>query len=104
MRANGIAYELAEQPKSDLYRNCLPLLNSGRVELLDNARMASQFCQLERRTSRSGRDSIDHPPGGHDDVANAVAGAILLAQAGAKRLSREQVQAVQKWAQTLLAR
>jgi hypothetical protein len=24
---------------------------------------------LERRTSRGGRDSIDHPPGGHDDLA-----------------------------------
>ena len=27
-----------------------------------------------RRTARGGRDSVDHPPGGHDDVANAVAG------------------------------
>jgi hypothetical protein len=34
--------------------------------------------QLERRTNRGGRDSIDHPPGGgqHDDLANAVAGVI----------------------------
>jgi hypothetical protein len=29
---------------------------------------------LERRTARGGRDSIDHPPGAHDDLANAVAG------------------------------
>ena len=29
---------------------------------------------LERRVSRQGKDSIDHSPGGHDDVANAVAG------------------------------
>jgi hypothetical protein len=29
---------------------------------------------LERRTARGGRDSIDHPPGQHDDLANAVAG------------------------------
>jgi hypothetical protein len=34
---------------------------------------------LERRTARGGRDTIDHPPGGHDDVANAVAGACTLA-------------------------
>jgi hypothetical protein len=34
---------------------------------------------LERRTSRSGKDSIDHAPGGHDDLANAVAGVIDLA-------------------------
>jgi hypothetical protein len=25
------------------------------------------------RTARGGRDSIDHPPGGHDDVVSAVA-------------------------------
>jgi hypothetical protein len=34
---------------------------------------------LERRTSRGGRDSIDHAPGAHDDVANAVAGALVIA-------------------------
>ena len=31
----------------------------------------------ERRTSRIGRDTIDHAPGGHDDLANAVAGALV---------------------------
>jgi hypothetical protein len=36
---------------------------------------------LERRTSRAGRDSIDHGPGEHDDVANAAAGALLAAMA-----------------------
>jgi hypothetical protein len=36
----------------------------------------------ERRTSRGGRDSIDHPQGGHDDIANAVAGAGGLAKKG----------------------
>src|SRR6478735_867284 len=32
---------------------------------------------LERRTARGGRDSIDHPPGGKDDLANAAAGALV---------------------------
>jgi hypothetical protein len=40
--------------------------------------MVSQFVQLERRTSRAGRDTVDHAPGGHDDVANAVAGALVM--------------------------
>jgi hypothetical protein len=31
-----------------------------------------------RRTARGGRDSIDHAPGAHDDVANAVAGALVM--------------------------
>ena len=71
----GIEYLTADKPKSDLYRDLLPALNSGRVELLDHARLLAQLCGLERRTARGGRDSIDHAPGAHDDVANAVAGA-----------------------------
>jgi hypothetical protein len=78
-RAHGIEYGLAAKPKSDLYRDLLPILNSKRAELLDEPRLISQLCALERRTSRGGRDSIDHPPNGHDDMVNAVAGAILLA-------------------------
>jgi hypothetical protein len=67
-RAHGISYIPAEKPKSDLYRDVLPMLNSGRVELLDLPRVTSQLCALERRTARSGKDSIDHPPGQHDDL------------------------------------
>jgi len=47
--------------------------------LLDLPRLAAQLCSLERRTSRGGRDSIDHPPGGHNDIANAPTGALLNA-------------------------
>lgn len=74
----GIAYKVSERTKSQLYLEFLPLLNSGRVKLLDNQRLVSQLCQLERRTSRgSGREFIDHPLGAHDDLCNAVAGAIV---------------------------
>ena len=52
---------------------------SARVALLDNARLKNQLVDLERRTSRIGRDVIDRPPGGHDDVANPCAGALVLA-------------------------
>ena len=34
-----IEYRLADMPKSDIYRELLPLLNAGRVELLDNQRL-----------------------------------------------------------------
>lgn len=78
-RKHGIEYEPAEKPKSDLYRDLLPALNSGAVSLLDNDRMVAQLCGLERRTARGGRDSIDHHRDGKDDIANAVAGALLLA-------------------------
>jgi hypothetical protein len=82
-RAHGITYVPAEKPKSDIYRDLLPVLNSRRIELLDHPRLVAQLCGLERRTARGGRDSIDHPPGQHDDVANCVAGVIGLALAGA---------------------
>ncbi len=78
-REHGISYEPSEKTKSEIYGEVLPSLNSGKVELLDNARLLSQLRGLERRTSRSGRDTIDHSPGGHDDVANAAAGALMLA-------------------------
>jgi len=76
---HGIKYVPSEMPKSEIYRTALPLFTAGTVELLDNARMASQFCSLERRVNRGGKDSIDHPTGGNDDVCNSVAGALCLA-------------------------
>ena len=74
-RKHGISYELCKQPKSDLFRDLLPWLNSGHIVLPRHDRLVAQICGLERRTGRSGRDSIDHAPNGHDDIANAVAGA-----------------------------
>jgi hypothetical protein len=69
-----ILYEQSAAPKSELYVSALPLINSRRLELLDNRRLIDQIASLERRTARSGRDSIDHAHGGHDDLANVVAG------------------------------
>jgi hypothetical protein len=80
-KVHGITYQPAEMNRSELYLSFLPLLNSARVDLLDSPRMVSQFCGLERRTSRAGRDTVDHPPGGHDDIANSVAGGLVLAAA-----------------------
>jgi hypothetical protein len=77
---HGIRCEQSAEPKSSLYLSLLPLINAGRVELLDHARCVNQLCGLERRTTRGGRDSVDHPPNGHDDVINAVAGALVGAK------------------------
>ena len=67
--------------KSDLYVDLLPTLNSGRIMLPRNNRLADQLLSLERTTVRgSGHDRIDHPRGQHDDLANAVAGAAMLAK------------------------
>jgi hypothetical protein len=70
----SIRYEQSAKPKSDLYVDLLPLINSGQVHLIEHTRAINQIISLERRTARSGKDSIDHPPGHHDDCANAIAG------------------------------
>lgn len=77
---HGIQYQPSARTKSDIYRELLPLVNQGAVELLDVPRLTAQLCGLERRVARGGKDSIDHGPGGHDDCANACAGALVLVQ------------------------
>jgi hypothetical protein len=74
---HGIELVQSAKPKSDIYADFLFLINAARIELLDNLRLARELTGLERRTARSGRDSIDHMPGGHDDLANAVAGLLV---------------------------
>lgn len=76
-REHNILYAPADKTKSQIYVETLPLLTSGQVELLDNRRLVGQLLNLERRTSRAGKDSIDHGPGAHDDLINAAAGALL---------------------------
>ncbi|MCX7313923.1 MAG: hypothetical protein NTV56_19970 [Alphaproteobacteria bacterium] len=78
-RKHGVNYECSDQSKSELYVDLLPLINSRAADLLDHDRLVTQLVGLERRTARGGRDSIDHGPGAHDDIANAVAGALCRA-------------------------
>ena len=81
---HGILYEQNAEPKSTLYSNLLPLLNSCRIDLLDHQRLISQLLGLERRVARGGKDSIDHGPGAFDDIINSVAGvAMSLTELGA---------------------
>jgi hypothetical protein len=82
-RKCGVTYTPAERSKSDLYVELLPLINSRRVELLDDRKAIAQLVGLERRTSRVGKDSIDHAPGGHDDRINAITGVVVTAAARA---------------------
>ena len=83
---HGIFYSHSDLTKSEIYLECLPLFSQGVVDLLDAPPLAVELQQLERRTSRSGRDSVDHPPGSgpgpgpgsHDDFANAACGCLAL--------------------------
>lgn len=79
-KTHGITYQVSEQSKTEIYAAFLPVLNSGRCQLLNVPKLEAQLVSLERRTTRgTGRDVIDHPQqkGAHDDVANAVAGVLV---------------------------
>lgn len=77
--SHGVEYLISDKTKNDIYIQALPLLMGKRVELLDHAKLQSQLIALERKTTRGGRESIDHPSNGHDDVANAACGALTMA-------------------------
>lgn len=83
-RAHGIEYAISEKTKGEIYKTLLPLVNGRRAALLNNKRLLSQLQTLERKTARGGKDSIDHPPGGHDDVGNAAAGALTVGSSAAQ--------------------
>jgi hypothetical protein len=78
-RSYGITYTASEKTKSEIFLEFLALVNSDRIRIPRNRRLRMQLVSLERRTSRSGRDTVDHPPASHDDCANSVAGALCLA-------------------------
>jgi len=46
--------------------------------------MVVQMQTLERKTGRGGKDIIDHPKNGHDDIINAAAGALVSGSTGVK--------------------
>ena len=74
---HGVNYERCELAKSDLYLAAIPLMSSKRVELLDNDRMVKEFRRLERKRGRGGKDTVQDG-GRHDDLVNAIAGAVYL--------------------------
>jgi hypothetical protein len=85
-RKHGITYKPSEHTRSEIYLEMLPQFSCGAVELLDSAQLRTQLLLLERRTRAGGRDSVDHPPGAHDDLANSACGALLQC-VGPKRRS-----------------
>jgi hypothetical protein len=73
-RKLGIAYELADLTRSQIYANLEPLINANAVEMLDLPVLLTQFIGLIRKGEK-----IDHASGEHDDHCNAVSGALVLA-------------------------
>lgn len=78
-RLNGVTYDPSERDRSGIYLELLPLVNSRRAVLLDHPDLLRELRGLERRRGTSGKDKVDHRPGSTDDIANACAGALVLA-------------------------
>jgi hypothetical protein len=71
-------YRRSPLPRSDLYIESLPLWTRGLMRIPDLAPLVRELRLLQRRTARSGKDSVDHGPAGSDDYANALCGAAYL--------------------------
>lgn len=69
----GVALSSADVSRSEAYLCLLPQLTTGRIELPPDPRLRTELLGLERRTAPGGKDSVNHRPGSHDDLANAVA-------------------------------
>ncbi len=86
-KKEGVTYRQSERDRSAIYLDALPLFTAGRARLINNPRMAAQFAALERRTFSNGKDRVDHGAGGHDDLANSAAGALVLAAGKSKSIT-----------------
>lgn len=68
----------SDKSKSEIYLEAEPAFATGQVEIPMFKKLIAELRHLERRVTKGGRDTVDHPPGGHDDHANAVCGAITM--------------------------
>lgn len=78
-RPYGIEVEISDKTKSQIYEHFGVVMNKNLVELLDNRRLKDQIINLQKYLRPGGMVKIDHVSGAHDDVINAVAGAVTLA-------------------------
>ena len=69
-------YVQSPRPKGELYLESLPIFTRGLIRFADHTKLVRELRLLERRTHRSGKDTVEHPRNGHDDYANAVCGVL----------------------------
>jgi hypothetical protein len=72
----GVRFISSDLPKSQIYLECQPIFARGLASLPNHAVLLRELRLLELTRHRNGKDSVDHPRGGHDDHINAAAGAI----------------------------
>ena len=91
-RAAGLEYRQSQLVRSDLYLEGQVLFTRGLVSIPPDATLLRELRLLERRTARSGKDSVNHGVGGFDDHSNALFGCMYDATRAAKGKSPPIVQ------------
>jgi hypothetical protein len=98
-RAAGLEYRKSPLTRSELYLEGRVMFARGLISIPDQPQLLREMRLLERRTARSGKDSVDHGVGGSDDYANSLFGAMYVAvQAAAQAASEPKI--VNPWIDT----
>jgi hypothetical protein len=77
-RNAGLDYVRSELAASELFIEGLPIFTRGLASIPAHTDLLRELRLLERRVARSGKDRVEHGPGGTDDYANALFGAMVL--------------------------
>jgi hypothetical protein len=83
--AGGLEYRQSPLPRSELYLEGQVHFTRGLVSIPPHATLLRELRLLERRVARSGKDSVNHGVGGHDDHANSLFGCLYVATKATKR-------------------
>ncbi len=79
---HGVLVEINDQSASELLLELGALIRMGRVVLPKSDRLLLQLQQLERKVRSGSHDVVEAPVGGFDDVACALASAVVEATRG----------------------
>jgi len=79
---HGVVVEINDQSASELLLELGALIRMGRVVLPESDRLLTQLTQLERKVRSGGHDVVEAPTGGYDDLACALASAVVEAAQG----------------------
>jgi hypothetical protein len=83
--AGGLDYRQSPLTRSQLYLEGQVHFTRGLISIPANPTLLRELRLLERRVARSGKDSVDHGVGGHDDTSNSLFGCLYVAMKATKR-------------------
>ena len=84
-RDAGLTYERADKAKSQIYLEALALWTRAQISIPEHKALLAELRRLERRTHRSGKDTVDHGRNGCDDHCNALCGVAVTMTASRYR-------------------